>query len=526
MQITERIESAVDRVVGLFSPAAGLRRRHHRLLARNADYRALFDVFVRNGYRAASSGNNTPWTSNHNSTADQEIAQDLPTLRNRSRELERDDSIGSGLIGTFVSNVIGTGMSPQCKTGDSEKDSRIEAAYYTLAAGLSPDMDLTQAERQQMVYSRSLVDGEVLVRRVKRGNDPVWFQILEADRLQGYSEIAPVSRNEIRQGVERDRDGKIVAYWIMNQPQDAMRMTARGQADFTRVPKSEIMHLKRVKRPGQSRGVPFCHAILQDIRDLDLLMVAALKRVQIACLLAVFIKSTRSADIIPGQQTTSADGGKKLDQDIEPGMMMKLNPDESIETLVPNFPVPEFGPFVIMLARRIGTAVGIPWQMVLKDFSDSTYSSARTDMLEARRTFTALQKWFAETYLTWEWTEVLKDGLLRGEPALSDVSIEDIASVEWIANGWQWVDPMKEAAATELELKMGTMTLRDVASSRGKDWQEQMNQKLAEEKYEQEQRKKLGLPPKLDPLAVNQPKAAEQAAASIWQDEPKRRKVA
>jgi capsid protein len=234
------------------------------------------------------------------------------------------------------------------------------------------------------------------------------------------------------------------------------------------------------------------HAILRDLRDLDLLILACLKRMQIAACLAAFIRSDTAWDKM--MSTTATTYGYQMDAAIEPGMMWKLYPGESIETLIPNFPMPELQPFIIMLARRIGVALGVDWQTVLRDYGDASYSSARTGVLATRQTFIVLQSWFAKKFLTWQWTKVMEDGrllgLLKYTTAITDA---DIASVIWIAPGWPWVDPMKDAGAKEKQLAIGLTTLRDEAAALGKDWQDLTDQRLREEIYERDQRIALGL---------------------------------
>jgi hypothetical protein len=144
-----------------------------------------------------------------------------------------------------------------------------------------------------------------------------------------------------------------------------------------------------------------------------------------------------------------------------------------------------------MLCRRIGAALGVSWQIVLKDFSASTYSSARTDLLEARQTYVYFQKWFIEKYLDWQWFAVMEDARLNGE--LPGITPEEIEMVTWIPNGWRWVDPEKEAKGVQIELEIGITSLRDVCASQGKDWEEVMRQRLVEEKREKELRKEMGL---------------------------------
>lgn len=483
-----RMTRLTDSAIGLFSPRRAALRAHFRRMEESPEYGMAFVAMLgARGYRAAKRGkSSTPWLGG-NRSADAELLHDLPAMRARSRELNRDDPIGSGLTGTFVRNIVGTGLRPQARTGDSKRNERIESVWRERKDTLFPADHLLQGEAQRLILGKVLEDGEVLVKQTKREpGEPVWFELVEADRLGnpfGQQTQSVPAGHEVRDGVEKDADGVPVAYWIAKgHPSDIITSQAAVRNAMTRerVLVDACLHLKLVKRPGQSRGEPIFHAILQDIHDLDLLLLASLKRVQIAACLAAFIKSPMPMNQVV--DATAEKYGYKLDQDLEPGMIFKLYPDEELQTLLPNFPTPELEPFIIMLARRIGAALGVSWQVVLRDFSKSTYSSARSDLLETRQTYVGLQTWFIEKCLRWLWRAVMEDARLRGDTRLAGVADAELEAVRWYGDGWKWVDPLKEVQAVRLELILGITTLDEVWMELGKDPDEQWKKLEEQEK--------------------------------------------
>lgn len=127
-EVSTLLERATDRLADLVSPGRGLRRAHRRSMERDEDYReATFLALRLRGYKAASSStNDTPWLNASNRSADSELVGDLATLRARSRALERDDALGSGIVATKRRHVIGSGLRPQARTGDAELDDALE----------------------------------------------------------------------------------------------------------------------------------------------------------------------------------------------------------------------------------------------------------------------------------------------------------------------------------------------------------------------------------------------------------------
>lgn len=470
MSTSERITQAVDWAIGLVSPERAALRAHFREMERNQGYREMtFALLGARGYRAAEKGTtSTPWSGSRGSADAESLAQ-LPELRSRSRELNRDDPIASGLTHTFVRNVIGTGLRPQARTGDPKTNTDLEAVYNERRDQLYPADGLTHAEAQQLLFRKVVEDGAILNHQRIKGNEPLTFEIIECDRLGNPwgARTQLKNGNELREGVEKDPDGMPVAYHVQKGHPGDMVLPRAGDLKFQRLEAETCRHLKFTERPGQSHGIPMFHAILQDIHDLDLLLVASLKRMQISACLSVFITSEASLDKFVSK--TAEKYGYKIDQKLEPGMIFKLNRGEDISTLIPNFPPPELVPFIVTLARRIGAALGVSWQIVLKDFSDSTYSSARTDLLEGRQAYTILRKWFMHKHLDWEWAAVLSDAWLRGDPRLAGVTDAQIGQVEWFGDGWEWVDPQKEANSKAIALGAMLTTLEEEWIKLGKD---------------------------------------------------------
>jgi lambda family phage portal protein len=172
-------------------------------------------------------------------------------------------------------------------------------------------------------------------------------------------------------------------------------------------------------------------------------------------------------------------------------MIRHLLPGESITSFNPQRPSATFEPFVEKMLRAISAALGLPYELVAKDFSKTNYSSARAALLEARRYFKVRQEWLARKLCQPVWEMVLEEAYLRGE--LGAISFYENkqywVNASWITPGWEWVDPLKEAQAAEVGIRNGIITYSDLYSAQGKDWEECFEQR----KREQEKIKELGL---------------------------------
>jgi len=498
-------------------------------MERDAQYARAFDLAARlRGYKAASHDKNaTPWLNASDRSADGELLQDLPTLRNRTRAANRDDALACGITNTFVRGVVGTGLRPQARTGDDAKDDALEAVWASRANHLAPgEGGLSHGLLQRLVYGKRIEDGEVFRRAaVAAPGEPLWIENVEAERVCTPADATPADpQGRIVDGIEKDRHSRVVAYWILrHHPGDtgartkvgslAERVSPFGRASFDRVEAWSVCHDRaQITRPGQTRGVPRAHAILQDLRDLDLLMLARIKKEQVgACLSAFLTSAADSSDLI---SLTATDYGYQLDEKLTPGMLFRLYPGEEVQFLNPNTGNADFEVLSLIIARRIGAAIGLSPQAVLRMWEGVNYSGARTIKIDDRQTFRAERSDFASQSLSWEWRLVLEDELLRGNPRLlaAGVTVEDLVHVEWIGDEEQWVDPQAEADAIEAMLRLGLTTPQIEAARLGRDWQELVRQKLVAEKFERDLRAELGLPT-LEEVAAAKPGAQPRRPA-------------
>jgi lambda family phage portal protein len=508
-----------ERALSLISPRAAAQRLGVRLMATDANFRDTVLTLRRQtrGYQAANPGKGAVGWMGGGGAADN-FGYNGQELAEKAREKQRDDSLASGLLEQDKLKAVGTGLVPQANTGDAALDERIEGVWWRYCDKLYPADNLTHTEGQGLALLGLRRDGDMLVKQAYSEDIAhTWFENVERERL-----ATPLGVNladygnaagEIRDGVERDANGRITHYWISKaHPGDYVRMKPRtlGVDGYVRVPAEYCRHLRLIDRAGQTRGITSFHAILQDLHDLGFLMTASLKRVEMAACFALVMESEMSYSDLNtalGLEETD-DYAYDVDAQITPGMIMHARPGTKASTISPNFPTPELFPFIVSICRRIGAATGRSWQHVLHDFSDSTYSSARTDQIEAWETWDFLQWYLIEHLLTWQWVTVLTDLRMRGEPDLRGVTDQDLSRVEWIPPARRWVDPLKEAQANEVGLRVGWLTMRYICTGLGTDWRQVFDQKAIEIAYWREACQRNGLPPNTPMMggAPSQPK--------------------
>ena len=274
----------IDRIVSYVSPEAGLKRA-----------RARAATGILNAYEGASISRRTEGWRTVGSDANAETRASLSVLRNRSRDLVRNNPYASKAVAVIANNVVGTGILPQAKARTKARTRVIEdlakAHLDTTAIDARGTLDFYGIQGQVI---RTVVEsGECLIRRRhRRPADglplPFQIQVLEPDFLD-TSKDGPLPNNGgvVKQGVQFDPIGRRTGYWLFSQhPGDAYSFR---QLKSTFVPAADIIHVYRPDRPGQVRGVPWGSPVIIKLRDFDEYDDYQLLRQKIAACYTVFV---------------------------------------------------------------------------------------------------------------------------------------------------------------------------------------------------------------------------------------------
>lgn len=491
MSLRDRFTTALDGVIGVFSPKAALERQ----AAREAT-----EQFT--AYRGARHNRITNHWDISSGSADYDLLPDLPTLRERSRELCRNDSTASSIVLSFVDNVVGTGIRAQSSVtaeslGVSEEQAvQIRRAIERAWNRWVPHADIARRfnfyDLQSMVMRSILVNGESIVIPVmqERVSSPyaTALELVEPDRLEYPGEYDnPNGRTNRRSGVELGRNGNPVAYWIrVSHPGDGIyerqsdrrhrRIRALDPEGFP-----QIYHLMNNTRPGQTRGEPMLSPALQAFKDLASFKEAVLVRERVSACFSMFIQ--KDDPYTTAVNRADEQNNAQRIQEIEPGMVSYLAPGESVTFGNPGSQsTAGYDAFVTQNLRDIGAAIGLPLELVSRDFSQTNYSSARAAILEARRVFNRWQRYVINHLCQPTFEKVIEEAYLRGEIPIQDFDSvrHEITQAHWVPPAYGWVDPLKEVQASALAIETGISSLAVEASAQGRDWEEINQQRIRE----------------------------------------------
>lgn len=472
--------SILDRVIGAISPVAALRRAQARRMLELSYYRSASTSRLRNNW--ISSGNSDATPPSHELTA----------LRARSRDANRNDPIATGATETLKLNILGSGLRPQSRIrpdmiGVSWERARFlqkqaEAIFSAWSRHADCANVLSFDEIQLLALSKIIEDGEIIA--IPTWSTEPWrplsrsIELVESDRLE-----SPLTNTTAINGIEFGTRGQPLTYYIRDMADkttSARQWTPVRARDDNGRPK--ILHVFPSRRVGQTRGVPFFAPVLSYFKDLADYLEAEVVAARVAACLAVFVtKTDPMATAFNLASSTEAGTGARI-QNIEPGLVGYLQPGENINVVDPKRPGDAFPSFIETMLRIIGGALGIPYELLAKDFSKTNYSSARASLLEGRRMFTQWRTWFAEKFCQPILELVLEEAWLRGQFDAPDFYRyrSELCRVQWLGGGWGWVDPVKEITASQEAIRSNLSTLAEEAANQGRDWEEILEQRATE----------------------------------------------
>ncbi|MBF0436480.1 MAG: phage portal protein, partial [Magnetococcales bacterium] len=168
----------LDRIVTTFSPEMGLRR----VRARGA-----IDV-LRREYDGAKTGRRTDGWITPGNDANAEIAIASTRLRNRARDLVRNNPFAAKAIFTYASSMVGSGIRPRPKADSKILDAQVTSLWEDFSNQCDAD-GRTNFYGIQTLMVRSMVEsGECLLHMINRPSSfglavPLQLRVLEADHL-------------------------------------------------------------------------------------------------------------------------------------------------------------------------------------------------------------------------------------------------------------------------------------------------------------------------------------------------------
>lgn len=456
------------------------------------------------------------------------------TLRQRGRMLYMSSPVATSAINTNRTKVVGVGLALKSSidrdvlglSPEAAKSwQRRTEAEFNLWASRKANCDATGMNNfegmQQLALVSWLMSGDVFPVFKRYKPTPVnpyslRIHLVEADRVSTpadcgggtmYPSITdgknPVTGNRIYDGVEVDGEGMVVAYHIRNtypwqitgEPTTWTRVEAYGKS--TGLP--NILHIMNSERCDQYRGVTYLAQVIEPLLQLRRYTESELMAALVQSFFTAWIVTKTDAEDMPLNEVGAGDiagvpganpdaenvSESRNEYEMGPGTVAHLEEGEDVKFGSPNIPTTGFDTFVKTFCKLIGAGLGIPYDVLIKEYN-SSYSSARGALMDAWEDFKMRRSWFVADFCQPVYEVWLAEAVARGRVKAPGFFEDPLVRAAWCAARWIGpvqgsLDPLKEVKAAVLQVQKGFKTHEQVTrETGGGDWDENVEQLAAE----------------------------------------------
>lgn len=449
--------------------------------------------------------------------ADRDIGLNVQVLRERSRDAFMGIPLASAAIETLDTNVIGEGLFPapnidgevlgldETETADLNKeiatkfnwwaqdprecDFEAKHSFYTL---------------QHTAFQSMLLSGDCPILFPLKQRPGTMFElrlrIIEADRVMNPLLQGIAAGKNLFNGVELNDDGELVAYHIaqihplaarQQFQQLALHKTFRVEPFGALSGRRNMVMLMRPERPEQRRGVPILAVCLEMLKQLGRYIDSTVVGAVIQSYFTAFVTSefpdpTIFDSLLTEEQKREIADLNPYNVQLGPGIVNFMRPGHAVNFANPTMPQATFGEFTISVSKFLGAALGIPYEVLLKQFNAS-YSASRAALLDFWRRVRKYRALMIDQLCQPVYEEWLIDAVALGrienfpggfdDPLIRKAMLRCI----WTGSSAGSLDPQKEVIAADLKVKCGFSTIeRESAELNGSNYRDNIRQQSTE----------------------------------------------
>lgn len=424
-------------------------------------------------------------------SVDSAMEFDLQMIRDRSRMLYRDDTLG-GAIDSRVNHVIGTGFTPQSKIravpGLSEEAAKglndeIEALYEVWSQDCEVNGKFGFWEAARLCERHNAFDGESFTVlsdvHVSGSPIPLRIEIVDPDRVQ----TPPGKANDplCRLGIQYDAAKRIVGYWIrQTNPFDHKDVSQ----EFDYIEAGRVIHVLERWFAGQTRGYPWMTRVLRRAKDVDDLDEAGIIAAQVEACHTVFVKTQgNSANFAKKRAEDQTADGHRV-EDLQPGTAV-YGPDIDSVSFASPTKTNSVGTLHEWNYRRISAGIDYPYEMLVKNWGGLSFAAGRLVLASAELDCRVRQKLMRVRWYSALWQQMIREGVLFGALEISKTAYQRRPHVYsrhvWTPPRWPYsVNPIDDIRAKSLAVSENFVTRASVCAEYEGDYENIIRERGAE----------------------------------------------
>lgn len=387
-------------------------------------------------------------------------------LREISRDVDRNNGLAIGIIDRCVENIMGpAGYDLLPKTQHDDLNQLIEEDWIDWLTVADVRGEFTGWELISKSFRSAEVDGDSFEQwDAAANNGDGGLRAFEADRVlspfktAGVRGVATVRGRKLINGIARDRNGRKRWMFVANEtPLSPDVRVDQGRIIDART----VVQFADPRRLSQNRSEPRLSPVIRDIDDLDDLLLYERIAAKVVAAQAYFIKTESPEGAADAMKSATDSTSTERIQEVLPGTVNYLGLQEDIAASPTNRPSDNFEAFVKLLNRYVGLPLGLPYELVMMDFSQVNFASSRQLLNQAQRRWKCQQfrvaKYVSQIFRWWL-AQRIENGHYK--KYRKQINSGTIYRHEWGFPGWPSPNPLQDAQAiaTGLEWQFESRT--------------------------------------------------------------------
>lgn len=418
---------------------------------------------------------------------------DHVALRARSWSSYLDSEITQGIINKFAGWIVGPGLKLQSEPEEAllstegitivaeDFSKNVEARFKMYSRSKKTD----HAGRENLnqlahtAYMNAILGGDVLV-ILRLVDQNVTVELIDGSQVQQpifsakFHAEAKERGTVIRQGVERNKKGEQVAYYVRKSFHNFTRIEAKNNGRLT----AFLVYGLRY-RIDDTRGMPIITAVMESIKKIDRYREASVasaeERAKITYSIEHDLTSTGENPLIDQLRASFDANAKKQTGPID-GEAVRQKVATTTEKQVVNMPIGaklktleskselQYKEFYNVNINAIASSIGIPPEVALSKY-DSNFSASRAALKDWEHTMKVKRadfsfQFYQNIYNFWLEIQVLLNkiqapGYLEALARGNDMVIESYQNARFVGANVPHIDPVKEVEAERLKLGSG-----------------------------------------------------------------------
>lgn len=462
MGFEARLSRFVDRCVGVFSPAAAVDRvaaRHYMKAASKA--------------LMSEGSENTSATDTELVHPDTDLIQDSPLQRRRCTLAYYNNPLVKGIVDSETRQTIGS-LSVQAHTGVARADMLIEDEWKRR-------MDDGLLETLQTSAKHMLLDGGSVLNPITAPTEPVEAEVIPYRRIK-----TPFNRVDgtVRDGFERGARGRFVKVHVMKEESYFDQVLAFN-GEWVELP--FFSHAPLPRLAGQTKGLSWMHAAIVRLEMIDRWMESLLASAELHSKVVALVNSA--------SKETSGLSAKlgSVDSDLQARVMTYARKNRFL--FLPNgadykliqADAPVIAEFLIWSLRFVARAMGVSFERLTYDLSQTSFSSTKFGDRDDRITVMEHQNIIEDSHLCALNRRLIAGLFMKPElrmPGAAAYAADPYAfesSVRFSLPGRPPVDEVKTETANEMALRNRTASRTRMTADRGVDLEEIQDELIRED---------------------------------------------